>query len=119
MPNVLTTDKRTAAFFQIGSKIKSLHDYTVLYGFRANFTKGGHFSMTHLILDRILSEIKEAEGAGATTMHNVYTSGLIEDNDQPQNEVLSRVLSEIKEAEASGMTTMHNVYTSGLIEDNQ
>jgi hypothetical protein len=75
--------------------------------------------MTHLILDRILSEIKEAEGAGATTMHNVYTSGLIEDNDQPQNEVLSRVLSEIKEAEASGMTTMHNVYTSGLIEDGQ
>jgi len=73
--------------------------------------------MTNQILDRILSEIKEAESAGITTMHNTYTSGLIEDNVEPQNEVLTRILSEIKDAEISGITTMHNTYTSGLIED--
>jgi len=66
------------------------------------------------ILNRVLREISENQKTDATTMHSVYTSGLIDD----ESPVLSRVLDEIKNTTQSDQTTMHSVYTSGLIEDD-
>jgi hypothetical protein len=35
--------------------------------------------MMNKALDRVLAEVRDAEKNGATTLHNVYTSGLFED----------------------------------------
>ena len=65
-------------------------------------------------LERVLEEVKQADVAG-TTIHSVYTSGLIED-EVAGSPALSRVLEEVKKADVNN-TTIHSVYTSGLIED--
>ena len=72
--------------------------------------------MTNPILDRVLSEVREANEASVTTRHSVYTSGLITDESSP---VLDRVLSEVREANEASVTTRHSVYTSGLITDEE
>jgi hypothetical protein len=71
------------------------------------------------ILNRILGEIRSAQGGQpSTTAHSVYVSGLFEDG-QP-NPVLNRILGEIRSAQAGQpSTTAHSVYVSGLFEDDQ
>ena len=72
--------------------------------------------MSNSILERVLSEVRNADTTSVTTRHAVYTSGLITDESSP---VLDRVLSEIRNADATSVTTRHAVYTSGLITDEK
>ena len=72
--------------------------------------------MESRILDRVLSEVRNADVASQTTRHSVYTSGLMTDESSP---VLDRVLSEVRNADVASQTTRHSVYTSGLIVDDK